>query len=113
MNLFSPLVAVTTGPGVTAVSPNQIVRGATATVTITGVGLTGATSLTFLDATDGSVITSITASGILVNGAGTTLTANLTVTGSAVLGRRIIAINTPVGTTATLDTGTNTIEVIP
>lgn len=110
---YSPSVAVTTGPGISAISPGQAVRGTNTAITISGLNLTGATSFTFLNATDGSVITNITASNINVNGAGTSVTATLTVNAGASLGRRIVIVTAPNGITATQDTGVNVIEIVP
>lgn len=114
LNLFySSTLSVTTGPAITAISPGQVVRGATTGVTITGENLSGATELMFINASTGAVATGITASGINVNGAGTALTANLTVGSGVSPGRYLVAVTTPNEISPTGDGVTNVIEVIP
>lgn len=104
-------VSATTGPFIQSISPNSVTRGTTLSVTINGVGLTGATTLRFINASAND--TSITASNIVVNGDGTSLTATFTIAAGAALGTRIIVIPTPNGDSLRVNVGTNTISVTP
>lgn len=104
-------VSVTTGPHITSISPTQVARGATVSVTINGANLSGATNLRFIDA-NGVLDTNIIASNIAVNGDGTSLTATLNVSGSAALGQRVVIISTTNGRSLTVNAGPNTIQVV-
>jgi YD repeat-containing protein len=108
---ISAAVSVTTGPYIQSVSPASGSKGATFSVTITGVNLQGATGLSFIT-TGGIIDSSVTASGISVNADGTSLTATVTVNASAALGRRIIVVTTPANHSLAADVGSNIIEVI-
>jgi YD repeat-containing protein len=112
-NLLSSIVSVTKGPAVTGVSPGQLAQGTAQTLTVTGANLEGATEIKFLNVADGAVMTDLSAGGINVNPAGTTLTANITVNSGATLGRRVVVVFTPNGITATAQLSANTVEVIP
>jgi len=108
---FAAAVVVTKGPTISAISPNNIARGANVTVTITGANLTGATATTFVD-TNGTQDLTIVASNLLVNANGTSLTATIAVNSSAALGKRLVIITTANGHTLTVDGGFNTIEIV-
>lgn len=108
---LSALLSVTTGPSILAISPNRLARGATVTVTLTGANLSGAATLSFID-TNGAIDSSIAVSNLTANAEGTELSATLTVSGSAALGRRVLIISAATGTSLTVDTGPNTIEIV-
>jgi hypothetical protein len=103
-------VSVTGGPYIQSVTPASLTRGTSTTVTISGVGLTGASALRFITAA-GSIDSSITASNLSVNSEGTLLTVTLTVGTSSTLGSRIVVIATPNGDSITADLGNNLIKV--
>jgi YD repeat-containing protein len=103
-------VSASIGPYIQVITPNSLTRGATTTVTVNGVGLGGATVLRFINAS-GSPDSSLAASNITVNADGTSLTATITVSGSAPLGSRIVIISTPNGDSMIVDLGTNKINV--
>ena len=104
-------VTVTTGPFIQSVSPAQVTRGTTVTVTLTGANLGGATALRFINES-GADDTSITVSGLSAGPDGTTLTATFAVGSGATLGRRIIVVVTPDGSSQFVDIGTNVVVVI-
>jgi hypothetical protein len=101
------------GPYIQSLSTASIARGATITLTINGVGLTGATALRFANATSGVINTTFTVSNISVSGDGTSLTATVTASSSATLGSHIIVVATPAGDSIGIDLGVNTINVVP
>jgi hypothetical protein len=105
------MVSATTGPHVQSITPNSLTRGASVTVTINGVGLSGATALRFL-AASGTLDSNITASNITINADGTSLTATINVSGSAVPGSHVVVVTTPNGDSMLVDIGTNTINVV-
>jgi YD repeat-containing protein len=109
---YLPTAAVSTtkGPHIQSISPGSITRGTSATLTVNGIGLSGATAIRFITAT-GSNDTTITVSNIVVNGDGTSLTATLTVSGSSALGSRVVFISTPSGDTVTVDLEINKIII--
>ena len=109
---YSPTAAVATtkGPHIQSLSPGSITRGTSVTLTVNGIGLSGATAIRFITAT-GTNDTTITVSNIVVNGDGTSLTATLTVSGSSALGSRVVFIATPNGDTVTVDLEINKIII--
>lgn len=104
-------VSVTTGPVINSISPVNVPRGTSTSITIAGSNLTGTNDLKFIR-TDGSVDTAITVSNINVNTEGTQLTATLTLTAGATLGQRVVVALTPTLRTLTLSTGSNLIQVV-
>ena len=82
-------------PGVTTISPNQIGQGASETVSITGAGLTGLTTLTF-----SGVTTPVVASNIVVI-SDTQATATITATPVASIGTNNVTASNGTQTTAT------------
>jgi len=103
-------VSATKGPQIQSVSPGSITRGTSVTLTVNGIGLTGATAIRFINASGGND-TTITVSNIVVNGDGTSLTATVTVSGSSALGSRVVFISTPNGDTVTVDLEVNKIII--
>jgi YD repeat-containing protein len=103
-------VSATRGPEIQSISPGSVTRGTSVTLTVNGMGFTGATAIRFITAGGANDIT-ITASNIVVSADGTSLTATLTVTGSSPLGSRIVIISTPNGDTRTVDLGVNKFDV--
>ena len=103
-------VSATKGPHIQSLSPGSVTRGTSVTLTVNGIGLSGATAIRFINAS-GANDTTITVSNILVNGDGTSLTATLTVSGSSALGNRVVFISTPNGDTVTVDLEINRINV--
>jgi len=93
---FPITIGATPLPTVSSLVPNSGYQGQTLTgVLINGSNLTGATALTF----SGS---GVTASGLSVNGAGTQITATVTIGAAAALGARNVTATTPAGTSAAL-----------
>lgn len=103
-------VSATNGPHIQSISPVNITRGTSVTLTVNGIGFSGATTVRFITTT-GTNDTTITVSNIVVNGDGTSLTATLTVSGSSALGNRVVFIATPNGDTVTVDLGINIINI--
>jgi YD repeat-containing protein len=109
---YFPLNAVsaTPGPYIQSLSPGNITRGTTITLTVNGVGLSGTTALRFINAS-GTPDTSIIVSNIVVSGDGSSLTATVTVPAGAALGSRTVFISTPNGDSITVNLGVNIISV--
>lgn len=105
-------VSATKGPYIAQISPSNLPKGATTPVTIQGANLTGAASLALLDGT-GANDTNITVSNINVNAGGDTLTANVTVNGSATLGQRLVIVTTANNRSQAGGTGSNLIQIVP
>jgi YD repeat-containing protein len=108
---YSPTVSVSTGPNITAVSPASVTRGGTVALTITGSNLSGASALSFINAS-GARDAALTVSNISVSADGTTLTATLVAGSSATTGRHVVVIATPNGDTLTVDVNVNVINVL-
>ena len=109
---YSPLdaVAATHGPYIQSLTPVNITRGTTVTLTVNGVGLFGTSVLRFITS-GGTTDTTITVSNIVVSGDGLSLTATLTVGASSALGSRTVFISTPNGDSITINLGINVINV--
>jgi YD repeat-containing protein len=109
---YFPLDAVsaTFGPYIQSLSPGSLTRGTSTTLTVNGVGLSGATTLRFINA-GGTTDTTITVSNIVVNSDGSALTATVSVSSGAVLGARTIFISTPNGDSMTVNLGVNIINI--
>jgi YD repeat-containing protein len=109
---YFPLNAVsaTSGPYIQSLSPGNVTRGTSVTLTVNGVGLTGTTALRFIT-TSGTTDTSLTVSNIVVSGDGTSLTVTVTVAAGAALGTRTIFVSTPNGDSITVNLGGNIINV--
>jgi YD repeat-containing protein len=103
-------VSSTMGPYVQTIMPSSLSRGETITLTISGVGLSGATALRFIT-TDGAIDTNFTVSNITVNGDGSSLTAIINVNAGAAVGSRVVIIATPNGDSVGVDLGINKINV--
>ena len=86
------------GPAVVSITPASGKRGTTVPVTITGTGLNGATSVTAPPPLGGGP-NGLTISAPVVNAAGTQLTVNITISGTAGLSTRNVRVATPGGTT--------------
>lgn len=109
---YFPLNAVsaTFGPYIQSISPGNIARGATITLTVNGVGLSGTTALRFINS-GGTTDSTITVSNIVVNGDGSALTATVTVSSGAALGARTVFIATTNGDSVTVNLGVNIINI--
>lgn len=106
-------VSSTMGPYIQSVSPVSIARGTTITLTINGVGLTGASALRFVTTASGAIDNAFVVSNITVNGDGTSLTATVTANSTATLGSHIIVVATPAGDSIGVDFGVNTFNIVP
>jgi hypothetical protein len=87
-------VAFTVGPFLTGRAPTSGVRGTSVPVTITGVGLTGATAV---NVTGGNV-----AATINPGGTDTQVNATLNIASAAATGPRAVSVTTPAGTSNTV-----------
>lgn len=106
-------VSSTMGPYIQSLSPANVTRGTTITLTINGVGLTGTSTLRFVTAASGAIDNAFVISNITVNGDGTSLTATVTVNSTATLGNHIVVVATPAGDSIGIDLGVNTFNVVP
>ena len=107
---FPDMVSVTAGPYIQSISPGNFNRGTSTSVTINGVGLSGATALRFITAS-GSIDTTITVSNISVSPDGSSLTATITVAAGSAVGSRLVIIATPNGDSIGVDVIVNRINV--
>jgi hypothetical protein len=71
----------------------------------------GATAIKFLQ--NGTVDTTLTVSGLVPAGDGTSVSFTLNISGSAPTGPRILQVVTPQGTSTDVDTGGNRLTVTP
>lgn len=106
-------VSVTNGPYLSTIAPGSYSRSTTVGITVTGTNFDGATILRCFTTTDGVFDSTITFSGLSVNKGGTVITASITIGGATALGRRIVVVSGPAGTSQLADLGTNTIEIVP
>jgi YD repeat-containing protein len=109
--IYRASVSLTNAPHVAAVSPASVTRGASVTLNVTGANLSGATSLQFIK-DDGAPDSSVTASNLTVNGGGTALTATVTSNTNAALGRHIVVVSTPAGSSRTIDQSINVLALV-
>lgn len=112
---INTLVSVVKGVYVTSTSPSSVQRGAGFTLTLNGKDFTGASLVEFLLPSGpnnyGQNDAAITVNNIQVNANGTQLTAFVTVSATAVPGRRVVVVTTPAGGASTVDMGINTIQI--
>jgi YD repeat-containing protein len=103
-------VSSTIGPYIQTITPSDLSRGTTITLTISGVGLTGSAALRFISAS-GAIDAGLTVSNINVTGDGSSLTATVNVSAGAAPGSRVVIIATPNGDSVGVDLGINRINV--
>jgi hypothetical protein len=109
--LSAPLT-VTGRPLISAVTPSSGAVGAAGLgVTLSGAHLQGASTVRFLR--NGTLDSTLTASGIGAAGDGTSVSFSLTISGSAATGARVVQVVTPQGTSSNFDLGTNGFTVTP
>jgi len=103
-------VSASRGPVLTSLSPGTIARGANVSLTINGFALNGA-SLKFFNLANGNPENGITISNVNVNGAGTSLTANIAVASNVTVGSYMVVVTTPSGSTARNNAGSNVVQI--
>jgi YD repeat-containing protein len=108
LSLSTP-VSVATEPVVLDLVPNTATSGATISLTISGRGLSGATSIVFLahNAADPAV----TVDDFVVNADGTAATARVAIATGATSGARVVQIVTPAAASSPAGTGANVFVV--
>jgi hypothetical protein len=105
-------VSVTGGPVVRDLAPNSAPVGSTGvSVTLTGGNCQGTSAIRFLR--DGAIDTTLTASGLVLAGDGTSVSFSLSISGSAATGVRVLQVVSPQGTSTDVDTGGNRLTVTP
>jgi YD repeat-containing protein len=104
-------VSVSRGPVFTSLTLGTFARGTTVTLTVNGIALNGASSVSFYKLTNGVRESGITVSNIIVNSQGTSLSATIAVAGSVATGRYLVVISTPAGSTVRNDVGSNAIQI--
>jgi hypothetical protein len=105
-------VSVTGGPVVRDLAPNSAAVGSTGvSVTLTGGNCQGTSAIRFLR--DGAIDTTLTASGLVLAGDGTSVSFSLSISGSAATGVRVLQVVSPQGTSTDVDTGGNRLTVTP
>jgi len=102
-------LSVMGGPVLTAVIPATGAVGTSVALTLSGGNLQGATAVRFL--WNGSVDTTLAASGIAPAGDGTSVSFSLTISGSATQGPRVVQVVTPQGASTNFDLGSNVFTV--
>jgi YD repeat-containing protein len=105
-------VSATKGPSILSISPGTFTRGTTTAITINGVNFNGATTISFFTV-DGVLDSSITISGLKVNGDGNSLVATVMVSAGTATSRRIVIISGSSGSSQLADLGINTLEIVP
>jgi YD repeat-containing protein len=98
-------------PIITAMTPSSATRGSNFDITITGRNLTGATDLRFLGVSTPDA--AITVTNVAANGAGTTLTAHISILSTAVAGTRTVRIDNPIGNSTAGNTKVNIFTITP
>jgi YD repeat-containing protein len=104
-------VSATTGPHIVSISPAQVARGNSVTLTITGANLEGVTSIRFLN-DSGAVDATLTVTNMSASADGATLTATLSAGTGAALGARVVVLCTSASCSLTDNVGSNTIAVV-
>lgn len=104
-------VSATRGPVLTSLMPGTIARGASVTLTVSGLALNGASQISFTRLSNGGPEAGITFSNINVNAQGTSLTATVTVAGGVAVGTYVVVVTTPAGSTVRSDTATNLVQI--
>jgi YD repeat-containing protein len=102
-------VSVSVAPVVTGVAPATGDRGAALPVTLTGVGLTDATSVEVLQ--NNAPDSAITVTNLSVSADGTQATVDLAIGAGATVGPRVVRITTPAGSSTAAGTGGNLFTV--
>ena len=80
-------------------------------ITVTGSGLTAASSLVAL--LNNAVDSGISVSSVAVNSDGTQVTATLSIAAGTSAGVRVVRVTTPGGSSTVTGTGANTFTVLP
>lgn len=105
-------VSVTRSPVVTAVSPNSGTVGTSGlAVTLTGANCQGASLVRFLR--NGATDSTLSVSGVVPSGDGTSVSFSLTISGTAATGPRVVQVVAPQGTSTNFDIGSNVFTVTP
>ncbi|HEX7334057.1 MAG TPA: carboxypeptidase regulatory-like domain-containing protein [Pyrinomonadaceae bacterium] len=107
----SASLSLTTGPVVQSLTPTAASQSTNFTITISGANFDGTTGISFLT-TAGAVDSNVSASNISVDPSGNSLTATITVSGSAALGQRVVVVTTGAGNSLTVSTGANVLEIV-
>jgi YD repeat-containing protein len=107
----SGAVSASFGPVLTSLSPVTIARGASVSLTINGIALNGASSVTFFKLANGNPESGITVSNINSNAQGTSLTANVVVASNVATGTYVVVVTTAGGSTTRNDTGNNRVQI--
>jgi YD repeat-containing protein len=98
-------------PIITAMTPSSAARGSNFDITISGRNLTGATDLRFLGAATPD--SAITVTNVAANGAGTTLTAHISILSTAVAGSRTVRVDNPIGNSTAGNTKVDIFTITP
>jgi YD repeat-containing protein len=104
-------VSVANVPVITGMSPTSAARGSNVSITITGVNLTGATDLRFFGASTPDA--AMTATNVVVDPTGTSLTAHLAILSTAATGTRTVLVASPGGNSTSANTSANAFTVTP
>jgi len=92
-------------------NPKNGARGSNFDITIMGINLAGSTDLRFVGASTPDA--AITVTNVTVNGAGTTLTAHVSILSTAIAGTRTLRVDNPIGNSTAGNTGVNIFTITP
>jgi hypothetical protein len=107
--MVATAVSVANGPIIMNLLPGAVTRGAMFTLNVTGANLAGATALEFQLPTGPDP--DISVRNLTVNTTGDVLTADVTITGAAQIGDRIVVVVTAVANSNLAATSTNVLHV--
>jgi YD repeat-containing protein len=101
--------SVAVAPVVTTVAPATAAAGSTLTLTLSGAGFAGATSVQVLR--NNAADPALTVTGVTVSADGTQATVDVTIAADAAAGSRVVRITTPAGSSTAAGTGGNLFTV--
>lgn len=112
--VISSAVSVINSLVISSISQSNFARSSTSNITINGINLDPVTALRFINVSNGTLDTSITATNIVVNPSGTSLTATITVSSTTSLGTKVVVATDNISlSSAGSSNGNNTIQIIP
>jgi YD repeat-containing protein len=103
--------SMATVPVIVSMNPSSAARNSNFSLTLTGVNMTGSVDLKFLGASTPAA--AITATNVVVDGTGTTLTANISILSTAATGTRTVRVDNPIGNSTAGNTPVNIFTVTP
>jgi len=110
----APIVSVLNSLLISSISQTSFSRSSSSNITITGSNLESVTTLLFINTSTGALDNSISATNIVVNPNGTSLTATITIAANTSLGTKVVVATDNVSlSSAGSSNGNNSIQIIP